>query len=63
MQNITTELPIIYSILCLLIGVAYSYFLITTYFEGNRGCQNHGSSAFNSRIYTDFLFLEPFVVA
>ena len=63
MQNITTELPIIYSILCLLIGVAYSYFLYNKHtFEGKSWLPK--ILAFLRLIVVfilTFFFLEPFV--
>ena len=63
MQNITTELPIIYSILCLLIGVAYSYFLYNKHtFEGKSWLPK--IMAFLRLIVVfilTFFFLEPFV--
>tara|TARA_B100000683_G_scaffold37094_3_gene32516 strand:+ start:4997 stop:7012 length:2016 start_codon:yes stop_codon:yes gene_type:complete len=63
MQNITTELPIIYSILCLLMGVIYSYFLYNKHtFEGKSWLPKlMAFLRFIVIFILTFFFLEPFV--
>lgn len=63
MVNITTELPIIYIILCLLIGVVYSYFLYNKHsFEGKSWLPKvMAFLRFIVVFILTFFFLEPFV--